>query len=81
MLYGIMMDRAEMFMVIPTGFLLHFRAFRLMIRQNPKNGMVIDFTDLKNIVKKEIINVFDHAVTVSANYDKEEMELFKKHVW
>jgi 6-pyruvoyltetrahydropterin/6-carboxytetrahydropterin synthase len=44
---------------------------------DPKNGMVIDFTDLKNIVKKEIINVFDHAVTLSGNYDKNKMELFR----
>ena len=44
---------------------------------NPKNGMVIDFTDLKNIVRKEIINIFDHAVTVSGNYDKEKTEAFK----
>ena len=46
-------------------------------RQDPKNGMVIDFTDLKNIVKKEIINVFDHAVTLSGNYDKNKIELFR----
>jgi len=46
--------------------------------QDPKNGMVIDFSDLKDIVKKEIINVFDHAVTVSVNYDREKMEAFKK---
>jgi 6-pyruvoyltetrahydropterin/6-carboxytetrahydropterin synthase len=45
--------------------------------QNPKNGMVIDFTDLKNIVKKEIINVFDHAVTISGNYDKKRLDAFK----
>jgi 6-pyruvoyltetrahydropterin/6-carboxytetrahydropterin synthase len=44
--------------------------------QNPKNGMVIDFTDLKNIVKGEIINVFDHAVTVSGNYDKKRLDAF-----
>jgi 6-pyruvoyltetrahydropterin/6-carboxytetrahydropterin synthase len=46
-------------------------------RQDPKNGMVIDFTDLKNIVKKEIINVFDHAITLSGNYDKNKIELFR----
>jgi 6-pyruvoyltetrahydropterin/6-carboxytetrahydropterin synthase len=45
---------------------------------NPKNGMVIDFTDLKNIVSEEIINVFDHAVTVYGNYDRERTETFKK---
>jgi 6-pyruvoyltetrahydropterin/6-carboxytetrahydropterin synthase len=45
--------------------------------QDPKNGMVIDFTELKNIVKKEIISIFDHAVTVSGNYDREKMQTFR----
>ena len=30
-------------------------------RNNPKFGMVIDFTDLKKIVKEEIVDHFDHA--------------------
>ena|SRR5450759_642399 len=46
--------------------------------ENPKNGMVIDFTDLKNIVKREIVSVFDHAVVVSSKFDKEKTELFTK---
>ena len=45
--------------------------------QDPKNGMVIDFSDLRDIVKREIISLFDHAVTVSADYDREKMEAFK----
>lgn len=45
---------------------------------NPKNGMVIDFTDLKGIVKKEIVNLFDHSVVVSRRFDKEKMEMFTK---
>ena len=44
---------------------------------NPKNGMVIDFADIGNIVKKNIINVFDHAVTVSGNYDNKKLNDFK----
>jgi 6-pyruvoyltetrahydropterin/6-carboxytetrahydropterin synthase len=44
---------------------------------DPKNGMVIDFTDLKNIVRKEIIDVFDHAVTVSGNYDMDRIGTLK----
>ena len=47
---------------------------------NPKNGMVIDFNDLKNIVKKEIVNVFDHALVISRKFDKEKMEMFTKMV-
>jgi 6-pyruvoyltetrahydropterin/6-carboxytetrahydropterin synthase len=65
---------------------VHGHSYRLFVTlsgipsddpQDPKNGMVIDFTDLKKIVKKEIINVFDHALTVSGNYDREKLELFK----
>ena len=65
---------------------VHGHSYRLFVTlsgipsddpEDPKNGMVIDFTDLKNIVKKEIINVFDHTVTVSGNYDREKMEAFR----
>ncbi len=35
--------------------------------ENPKNGMVMDFGDLKRIVKKEIVDVFDHALVLNAN--------------
>jgi 6-pyruvoyltetrahydropterin/6-carboxytetrahydropterin synthase len=45
---------------------------------NPKNGMVIDFTDLKKIIKMEIVNVFDHAVVVSRLFDREKTEMFTR---
>ena len=45
---------------------------------DPKNGMVIDFSDLKSIVKKEIVNVFDHSVVVSRLFDREKTEMFEK---
>ena len=32
-----------------------------------KNGMVLDFGDLKKIVRTEIINVFDHATILNKN--------------
>jgi len=48
----------------------------LMEPDNPKNGMVIDFSDLKKIVKKEIVDVFDHSVVVSRHFDKEKKEMF-----
>jgi len=66
---------------------VHGHSYRLFVTlsgvpldepENPKNGMVIDFTDLKNIVKKEIVNVFDHAVAVSRRFDTEKMEMFTK---
>ena len=34
---------------------------------NVKFGMVIDFSDLKEIVKKEIVSVFDHATVFNKN--------------
>lgn len=36
-------------------------------KTNVKYGMVIDFTDLKKIVKEEIVNVFDHATVFNKN--------------
>ena len=34
---------------------------------HPKFGMVIDFGDLKKIVKEEIVDVFDHATIFNKN--------------
>lgn len=45
---------------------------------NPKNGMVIDFSDLKRIIKKEIVGVFDHSLVVSRQFDKEKTDMFNK---
>ncbi len=45
---------------------------------NPKNGMVIDFTELKNIVLKKIVDQFDHAAVVSRDFDREKIEMMKK---
>ena len=36
-------------------------------KTNPKNGMVLDFGDLKKIVKNEIVDVFDHAIVLNKN--------------
>ena len=41
-----------------------------------KNGMVIDFKDLKNIVKTEIVDVFDHATVFNKNSPHEEIAKF-----
>lgn len=35
--------------------------------KNVKYGMVIDFTDLKAIVKDEIVDLFDHATVLNRN--------------
>ncbi|MBN2662060.1 MAG: 6-carboxytetrahydropterin synthase [Bacteroidales bacterium] len=34
---------------------------------NPKNGMVMDFGDLKKIIREEIFDKHDHFVTVNGN--------------
>lgn len=36
---------------------------------DPKNGMLIDFGDLKRLVKKNIVDVFDHALVLFKNAD------------
>jgi len=36
-------------------------------KSNVKYGMVIDFSDLKKIVKEEIVDVFDHATVFNKN--------------
>jgi len=36
-------------------------------KNHVKFGMVIDFSDLKKIVKEEIVNVFDHATVFNKN--------------
>ena len=35
--------------------------------ENVKNGMIIDFGDLKKIIKKEIIEHFDHCLLLNGN--------------
>jgi 6-pyruvoyltetrahydropterin/6-carboxytetrahydropterin synthase len=36
-------------------------------KNHPKNGMVLDFGELKKIVKSEIIELFDHATIFNQN--------------
>ncbi len=66
---------------------VHGHSYRLFVTisghplhnsENPKNGMVMDFSDLKNIVRKEIVDLFDHSVVLSNNIDREKAETFKK---
>jgi len=45
---------------------------------NPKNGMVIDFTELKSIVTERILNIFDHAVVVSKDFKKRNEDFIEK---
>ncbi len=52
---------------------------------DPKNGMVIDFGDLKNIVVKEILEKFDHAFVINdATPDRDKfssLPFFKKIIF
>jgi 6-pyruvoyltetrahydropterin/6-carboxytetrahydropterin synthase len=66
---------------------VHGHSYRLFVTvsgvpvkdpENPKNGMVMDFTELKAIVMKEIVNIFDHAVVVSSDFDSEKISMLKE---
>ena len=52
---------------------------------NPKLGMVIDFGDLKKIVRETVVNVFDHALVLNSKTPREEFqstkELFDKLIF
>ena len=37
---------------------------QILEENNPKEGMVIDFTDFKRIVKENVIDVFDHTLVL-----------------
>ncbi|MFO7756839.1 MAG: 6-carboxytetrahydropterin synthase [Bacteroidales bacterium] len=45
---------------------------------NPKNGMVMDFGDMKKLVKKEVVDVFDHSVVISRMGGADRLEEMKK---
>ena len=55
---------------------MHGHSYKLFVtvKGNPikdldhhKNGMVIDFGDIKKIVKEEIVDIWDHAVLVNGD--------------
>src|SRR5690606_19438176 len=45
---------------------------------NPKNGMVMDFKDLKKIVKEHILNVYDHALVLEKGFDDDLITVLAK---
>jgi 6-pyruvoyltetrahydropterin/6-carboxytetrahydropterin synthase len=45
---------------------------------HPKDGMVLDFSELKNIVKTQIVNRFDHALMVNRLVPEKQIELLKQ---
>ena len=50
--------------------------------KNPKNGMVIDFGDLKQIINREIIDPLDHAIILNKkafdSFKSVDNQMFKK---
>lgn len=45
---------------------------------HPKDGMVIDFGNLKKLVKEKIVNVYDHALVVNSSFANEHIEALNK---
>ena len=45
---------------------------------HPKDGMILDFTDLKEIVKSRVTQRFDHALMVSKLTPENQLELLKQ---
>lgn len=54
-------------------------------RSDPKLGMVIDFGDLKRIVKETVVDIFDHALVLNAETPRDSFnasrELFNKLIF
>jgi 6-pyruvoyltetrahydropterin/6-carboxytetrahydropterin synthase len=46
---------------------------------SPKNGMVMDFGDLKRLVNEEIISLLDHALVLNAQTDTQLIEVLKQN--
>lgn len=46
---------------------------------SPKNGMVMDFGDLKRLVNEEIISLFDHALVLNAKTDAQLIDVLKQN--
>ncbi len=48
-------------------------------KNSPKNGMLIDFKDLKNIIKQQIIDHFDHALVLNRATPKDLLDVLMKN--
>lgn len=46
---------------------------------SPKNGMVMDFGDLKKLVNEEIISLLDHALVLNDKTDTQLVEVLKQN--
>lgn len=53
-------------------------------QQSPKFGMIMDFKDLKNLIKEAIINEFDHALVMHREFAPEidlSKDIFKRVIF
>ena len=66
---------------------IHGHSYRLYITisgtpiespDNPKFGMVLDFKDLKKIVKKSVVDPLDHSLLVYREADGESLSVVRK---
>ena len=46
---------------------------------SPKNGMVMDFGDLKRLVNEEVISLLDHALVLNSKTDAQLIEVLKQN--
>ncbi len=44
-------------------------------QDSPKTGMLIDFKDLKNIIRESIVSKFDHSLVLNADTPKDLMDM------
>ena len=51
----------------------------LQDESSPKNGMVMDFGDLKRLVNEEIISLLDHALVMNAKTDAQLVDVLKQN--
>ncbi len=67
---------------------IHGHSYRLVVTvagfpvtdvNSPKLGMVMDFGDLKRIVKEVVVDKFDHALVINKNEDAGYIESLKKY--
>lgn len=66
---------------------IHGHSYRLFVTfigqvithaESPKNGMVVDFGDIKKWVKTSLIDEFDHALLVNEKADFQSLEMSKQ---
>ena len=51
----------------------------LQDESSPKNGMVMDFGDLKRLVNEEVISLLDHALVLNAKTDAQLIDTLKQN--